>query len=79
VTVKVLLHLEGALGWVFGIVWTRAVQFGGEHQSIKALVVLLVEDKRVLNVFTFNQAPDPNGSYSMLFELHFCDGGVVHT
>jgi hypothetical protein len=33
VTVKVLLHLEGALGWVFGIVWTRAMQIGGEHQS----------------------------------------------
>jgi hypothetical protein len=48
-------------------------------ESTKAVVVLLVEHKQVLNVFTFNQAPDLNGFCFMLFELHFCEGGVVHT
>jgi hypothetical protein len=67
------------VGWVFDIV--RGTLLCDSVESIKAVVALLVGDKRVLKVITLKNRfkhPTPNGFCYMLFQLLFGEGGVVH-
>lgn len=69
-----------AVGWVFDIV--RGTLSCGSIESIKAVVALLIKDKRITITIKFKNRfknPTPNGFCDMLLQVVFAENGLVHT